>query len=215
MMHSVSLKIFPFSFDREDQVIVCSFFSSFRIANEEVWQILGSMQEYHNKTCIRFRPYEQTDQNWIDIKPDYSGCWSSVGMRKRGQVINFGSPKCLRHGVIIHELMHAIGFFHQQSAAERDDFVEIVWENIRAGREHNFNKYNETVVSSYNETYDYNSVMHYSSKAFSRNGSNTIEPLVRKFCFVSHFFFLFFSATCIFIFAERNRCTAWTKSRAQ
>lgn len=72
------------------------------------------MQEYHNRTCVRFRPYVQTDEHWIDIKSDYSGCWSSVGMKTQGQIVNLGSPKCLRHGVVVHELMHAIGFYHQQ-----------------------------------------------------------------------------------------------------
>lgn len=142
--------------------------------------ILNAMQEYHNRTCIRFRPYELTDQNWIDIKPDYSGCWSSVGMKMQGQIVNLGSAKCLRHGVIVHELMHAIGFYHQQSSSERDNFIKINWENIRRGREHNFNKYNETVVSNFNVSYDYTSVMHYSSKAFTSNGEDTIIPLVSE-----------------------------------
>lgn len=140
--------------------------------------ILNAMQEYHNRTCIRFRPYEITDQNWIDIKQDYSGCWSSVGMKMQGQIVNLGSTKCLRHGVIVHELMHALGFYHQQSSSERDDFIKINWDNIRRGREHNFNKYNETVVSNFNVSYDYSSVMHYSSKAFTSNGEDTIVPLV-------------------------------------
>lgn len=143
--------------------------------------ILNAMQEYHNRTCIRFRPYELTDQNWIDIKPDYRGCWSSVGMKMQGQIVNLGSEKCLRHGVIVHELMHALGFHHQQSSSERDDFIKIIWENIRRGREHNFNKYNETVVTNFNVSYDYMSVMHYSSKAFTSNGEDTIVPLVCDF----------------------------------
>lgn len=72
--------------------------------------ILNAMQEYHSKTCIRFRPYSQTDLAWIDIKQDWSGCWSSVGMKSEGQVVNLGSEKCRQQGVVIHELMHAIGF---------------------------------------------------------------------------------------------------------
>lgn len=146
--------------------------------NEEAAIILGAMQEYHNKTCIRFRPYRKGDRNWIDIRSDSRGCWSTVGMKDDGQVVNLAQPKCVKHGVAIHELMHAIGFYHQHSAPDRDDFVEIVWDNIADGRENNFNKYNESYVSQFNVTYDYDSVMHYSSKAFSKNGNNTIQTLV-------------------------------------
>lgn len=89
------------------------------LADEEVVSILNAMQEYHDKTCVRFRPYVKSDDNWIDIKQDWSGCWSSVGMKSQGQIVNLGSEKCRQHGVVIHELMHAVGFHHQQSASNR------------------------------------------------------------------------------------------------
>lgn len=73
----------------------------FCTANEEVVSILNAMQEYHDKTCIRFRPFVKTDEHWIDIKQDWSGCWSSVGMKKQGQIVNLGSDKCRKHGYII------------------------------------------------------------------------------------------------------------------
>ncbi|XP_055305146.1 hatching enzyme 1.2-like isoform X2 [Sitodiplosis mosellana] len=145
--------------------------------DEEVVSILNAMQEYHDKTCVRFRPFVKTDEYWIDIKQDWSGCWSSVGMKRQGQIVNLGSEKCRQHGVIIHELMHAAGFHHQQSASDRDDYIIIHWDNIKSGREHNFNKYDDAVVSNFDVTYDYNSVMHYSAKAFSKNGNITIEPI--------------------------------------
>lgn len=102
-------------------------------------------------------------------------------MKDDGQVLNLNSPGCVHHGVVLHELMHAIGFYHQQSASDRDDFVQIKWENIANGREHNFNKYNSSIVTDFGIPYDYNSVMHYSGKAFSKNGDVTIEPLVGAF----------------------------------
>lgn len=83
-----------------------------------------------------------------------------------------------KKGVIIHELLHAVGFYHQQSASDRDDYIIIYWDNIRRGREHNFNKYDESKVTNYGVSYDYESVMHYSAKAFSKNGNHTIEPIV-------------------------------------
>ena len=81
---------------------------------------------------------------------------------------------CMRQGTIIHEFLHALGFIHQQSAADRDDYVEIVWDNIEIGKQNNFIKHETS--TSYGFPYDYASVMHYSDKAFSHNGERTIVP---------------------------------------
>lgn len=72
----------------------------------------------------------------------------------------------------------ALGFYHMQSAHDRDNFVKIEWQNIKDGRSFNFNKYNSTVVTHFNATYDYFSIMHYSAHGFSKNGNATIVPLV-------------------------------------
>jgi len=37
-------------------------------------------------------------------------------------------------GTAIHELMHTIGFYHEHSRLERDDYVNILWQNIAAGK---------------------------------------------------------------------------------
>ncbi|XP_055643719.1 seminal metalloprotease 1-like [Toxorhynchites rutilus septentrionalis] len=145
--------------------------------DEQQLVILKAIKEYHKKTCVKFRPYHKSDTNWVVFRSNASGCWSSVGMQTGGQTVNLQSPGCVRHGVVVHELLHALGFFHQQSASNRDEYVRIVWDNIEPGHEHNFNKYNDSVVTSYGTDYDYGSVMHYSAKAFSRNKQPTIEAL--------------------------------------
>lgn len=146
-------------------------------ADEQELIILRAIKEYHKKTCIKFRPYHRSDTNWVVFRSNGTGCWSSVGMQSEGQTVNLQSPGCVKHGVVIHELLHALGFFHQQSASNRDDYVRINWENIDPGHEHNFNKYNDSVVTSYGVEYDYGSIMHYSGKAFSKNQKPTIEAL--------------------------------------
>lgn len=72
----------------------------------------------------------------------------------------------------------ALGFYHMQSAYDRDEYVTIVWENITPGLEHNFNKYNNSKITHFNTTYDYYSVMHYGPDAFSKDGNATIVPTV-------------------------------------
>jgi hypothetical protein len=107
-----------------------------------------------------------------------SGCWSFVGMRGGRQQLNLQlfAPEsgCFRLYTIVHEFLHALGFYHMQSATERDEYVEILWENIQPGMEHNFNKYGPERISQYGIEYDYGSVMHYPPGAFSINDQPTI-----------------------------------------
>lgn len=112
-----------------------------------------------------------------------AGCYSNVGHLNSGrQTVNLQlyEPEagCFRLGTIIHEFLHTLGFYHMQSATERDDFVRIAWENIQAGTENNFNKYDADRISNFGELYDVTSVMHYSAYGFTRNGFATIIPNV-------------------------------------
>ena len=76
----------------------------------------------------------------------------------------------------MHELTHAIGFWHMQSATDRDNFVTIQWGNIQKGTEYNFDKLSASQASHFGVAYDYSSIMHYDRYAFSANGKPTIVP---------------------------------------
>jgi len=47
------------------------------------------------------------------------------------------------------------------NAIERDDYVEIFWNNIEPGFEHNFDRVNPNTFSNFGTVYDLRSVMHY------------------------------------------------------
>jgi Astacin (Peptidase family M12A) len=106
------------------------------------------------------------------------------------QELNLERNGCVTNFITIHEFLHAIGFFHMQSAANRDNHVQILWENIQPGLEHNFDKVSDDYATDFGLPYDYQSIMHYPPWAFSINDQPTIVALVRLNINWEVFFFL-------------------------
>jgi len=128
--------------------------------------IARAMAEYHSTTCLRFVP-RSTHRNYIHILRG-SGCSSMVGRVGGAQTVSIGYG-CARFGTVIHELMHASGFWHEQSRYDRDSYVTINWSNIYPGMAFNFNKKTRSVTQDLGLPYDYRSVMHYPQYAFARD----------------------------------------------
>ena len=84
---------------------------------------------------------------------------------------------CVKFGTVIHEMLHAAGFWHEQSRPDRNEHVRIYWENILVGFDDNFARYSRAEVTTLSLPYDTGSVMHYATTAFSKNGRATIQPL--------------------------------------
>lgn len=76
--------------------------------------------------------------------------------------------------IVLHELVHIVGFVHEQCREDRDNFVNILYENVINGTERNFDKY--TFPYKVYTPYDYDSVTHYNEDAYSRNENPTIQP---------------------------------------
>ncbi|XP_053427816.1 meprin A subunit beta [Nycticebus coucang] len=141
--------------------------------------ILNAFERYRLKTCIDFKPWTG-EANYISVIKG-SGCWSSVGNRHVGrQELSIGA-NCDRIATVQHEFLHALGFWHEQSRSDRDDYVSIMWDRIQSGREHNFNTYSDQLSDSLNVPYDYTSVMHYSKTAFQNGTEPTIVTRISDF----------------------------------
>ncbi|KAM6964984.1 meprin A subunit alpha-like [Aplochiton taeniatus] len=127
-----------------------------------------AFEMYRLKSCIDFKPYEG-EMTYIKFEKK-GGCFSSVGDQQTGQILSLG-PGCDHKAVIEHELLHALGFYHEQSRTDRDDYVDIWLDQVTPGLEHNFNKYNDDFVTDQNTAYDYESIMHYRPFSFNKNES--------------------------------------------
>lgn len=141
--------------------------------------IQNAMNVYHQKTCIKFQRRTARDRDYINIQNAQSGCWSSIGRIGGAQTVNLQSPACTTlMGTVLHEFMHSAGFLHEQNREERDQFINIQYQNIQRGYESNFVKAQKGSTSGFGVGYDYGSVMHYSANAFSVNGQPTIVTKV-------------------------------------
>uniref|UniRef100_H3DCL9 Metalloendopeptidase n=1 Tax=Tetraodon nigroviridis TaxID=99883 RepID=H3DCL9_TETNG len=141
--------------------------------------VLKAFDQYRLKTCIDFTPWKG-EQNYISVFKG-SGCFSSVGNQHVGkQRLSIGK-NCDRLGTVEHEFLHALGLWHEQSRADRDDYVQIMWDQIEPGKEHNFRTRDDTVSSALGVPYDYSSVMHYSKTSFSRSSEPTIVTKIPHF----------------------------------
>ncbi|XP_030896465.1 bone morphogenetic protein 1 [Leptonychotes weddellii] len=126
-----------------------------------------AMRHWEKHTCVTF--LERTDEDsYIVFTYRPCGCCSYVGRRGGGpQAISIGK-NCDKFGIVVHELGHVIGFWHEHTRPDRDRHVSIVRENIQPGQEYNFLKMELQEVESLGETYDFDSIMHYARNTFSR-----------------------------------------------
>jgi hypothetical protein len=145
----------------------------------KVWQesnnhlLNSAIREIEKKTCIRFK--KQTKRNgWIDriVKKgnDYvrlfngTGCWSIIGRTGGEQDLSLGLG-CNFKGIIVHELMHAIGFFHKHSQPDREQHLNIHWNNIMPNMKKEFNIVDGRIFV---KGFDFMSIMLYGPDSFSK-----------------------------------------------
>ena len=64
-------------------------------------------------------------------------------------------------GLPIHEIGHALGLIHEQTRPDRDNYVDILYNNIDNQYDFDFEKWFYPSVLTYDVPYDYGSIMHY------------------------------------------------------
>jgi hypothetical protein len=129
--------------------------------------------DHVNQTVLKLRPRAAGERDHVvfrDSGPG-SGCSSYLGRIGGAQEIEVSG--CAR-GSVVHEILHAAGFYHEQSRGDRDEHVTIMWDEISPSARLNFEKRDARGMDI--GGYDYASIMHYSRNAFSRTGRPTIVP---------------------------------------
>ncbi|BHF73904.1 Bone morphoproteintic protein 1 [Sparganum proliferum] len=141
--------------------------------------IIKGMRAWENISCVTFVQREPHHHTYLIFTILRCGCCSHVGLKCTGspQAISI-APSCESVGEVMHQLGHVLGFYHEQSRPDRDDFVEILSDNILPGAWNEFAKRPSTYIDSLGEPYDYESIMHLKNNEFTKPGKNeSIRPL--------------------------------------
>ncbi|MDY7225329.1 M12 family metallopeptidase [Hyalangium rubrum] len=135
----------------------------------------AAIAEYNAKTCVRFVP-KTTEANFVTVILG-NGCYSYIGSIQQGaQELSLGQG-CEFKGTAVHELMHALGFDHEQSRPDRDQYLTVNYQNVVRGMESQFDVCQDCTTQ--NIPYEYSSIMHYGAQAFTNNGRDTMVPKQR------------------------------------
>ncbi|XP_072536825.1 meprin A subunit beta-like [Salminus brasiliensis] len=140
--------------------------------------ILKAFEQMRLKACVDFKP-RTTEEDYVSVE-SLTGCWSFIGRVGGKQQLSIGEG-CGYIAIVEHEFLHCLGFFHEQSRYDRDDYVTIIAENIIAANRFNFDKASQETSTIQGTPYDYMSVMHYGQDAFSNGNGNTIITKNTKF----------------------------------
>nr|SPP68603.1 Meprins-like metalloprotease MD4 [Colubraria reticulata] len=132
---------------------------------------MESNTKHNNQYCIRFVE-KTTEKDYIVIRPQ-TGCRSYVGRVGGSQEVSLAQG-CLHKGIIMHELLHALGFWHEQNRIDRDQYVTVHIDNIAPDDQGDFVKRNDTDSQTLDTPYDYKSVMHYGPYTFAIDESSPV-----------------------------------------
>ncbi|KAL1442766.1 hypothetical protein MTO96_000971 [Rhipicephalus appendiculatus] len=83
-----------------------------------------------NKTCVRFVD-RNNEKDYVRILRS-DGCYADLGHVGGQQVLSLGT-RCLSTGIVLHELMHTLGFYDEHTRPDRDNYVVMHLNNVIPG----------------------------------------------------------------------------------
>ena len=131
--------------------------------------VARTVVEFRNKTCVRLQAHN-CEPDWIYINTRRFGCASKVG--RQGGMQTIRAQGCLgdggSFGLLVHEIMHSLGVYHQHSRPDRDSFILVNMLEIENVQQEDFiprdtykKQYEKCTECKVSGDYDISSIMHY------------------------------------------------------
>jgi hypothetical protein len=124
-------------------------------------RVIEALEILSNETVVTFSFFKGEKDAIVFDRSD-SLCASALGRIGGHQPILI-SGECQVYN-IVHEVMHALGFIHEQARFDRDSYVSINWDNIAEENWLQFHKIPGAVFNHFNGNplpFDHESVMLY------------------------------------------------------
>ncbi len=139
---------------------------------ERVMRVIAYFNEF---SPVRFVPYTNQTDSIVFAPSTVPLCLSYVG-RIGGHQPIYLDDRC-GDKEITHELMHALGFIHEHSRPDRDNYVKVNWDNIEEDKQSQFESAPLSLADPYKgRPFDYQSVMIYGPTDFAKQrGEATLE----------------------------------------
>ena len=135
-------------------------------STSEIAMIHSALQSISSHTGIQFTETGNTPAKHIEFVQTYDSFSSPLGMQNNGNYIQIGTDQ-IHKGIILHEIMHTLGYFHEHQRSDRDSYVNIYFDNIIDDAKYGFKKYTVNGYEGYDiGNFDYESVLLYHSEQF-------------------------------------------------
>lgn len=145
-------------------------------------EVKAAIKYMNDETVIEFVNAEEgIDEDLVIFQHREGAPCSSYLGRVGGYQPIYMNSKCKAQDVL-HEMMHALGFVHEQQREDRDGRIKILWENIDEYFAYNFSILPDSMVHPYEGSVfrlDFKSVMMYPETAFALEGKKSMLSLTR------------------------------------
>lgn len=131
-------------------------------------EVVRAIQHINEVSSVQLVPREG-QEDYLLFTQTQENCYSYLG-KKGGKQDIFLSPECQK-GQITHEILHALGLYHEHTRFDRDDFVTVYWNNIDKKYWPQFKKIPKEFSHDFAMAFDYKSLMLYPPTAFALNES--------------------------------------------
>lgn len=153
----------------KSQIIPYEFHENFPSFHKDtILKALGTIQA---NTNLCFIPWQNEDRKML-IKSFNNPLYSYAGFSDQSINLSYYEKP-----TVIHEVCHLLGMAHEHQRPDRGQHIAVFYTNIIPGFESAFDKIPLDSSMLISPEYDIKSIMHYSSSAFSKNGSPTITDV--------------------------------------